>query len=113
MAIAAVTAAVAAVIGAAVWLQLVFFAAASFASLAFLRPLARAHLRMPPELRTGAAALQGARATVLKRVDADGGLVRIGGEDWSARAYMAGQVLEPGAQVEVAKIEGATALVYE
>jgi membrane protein implicated in regulation of membrane protease activity len=113
VAIAAVTAAVAAVIGAAVWLQLVFFAAASLASLAFLRPLARAHLRMPPELRTGAAALQGAHATVLKRVDADGGLVRIGGEDWSARAYMAGQVLEPGAQVEVAKIEGATALVYE
>ena len=54
-----------------------------------------------------------ARATVLRRVDADGGLVRIGGEEWSARAYNPDQVLEPGAQVEVAKIEGATALVYE
>ena len=104
---------VAAVLGAAVWLQLAVFAAGSLASLVVLRPLARAHLRMPPELRTGAAALQGAHATVLKRVDAHGGLVRIGGEDWSARAYMADQVLEPGAQVEVAKIEGATALVYE
>jgi membrane protein implicated in regulation of membrane protease activity len=113
VALASVVAAVAAVLGAAVWLQLAVFAAGSLASLAVLRPLARAHLRMPPELRTGAAALQGARATVLKRVDAQGGLVRIGGEDWSARAYMADQVLEPGAQVEVAKIEGATALVYE
>jgi membrane protein implicated in regulation of membrane protease activity len=113
VALASVAAAVAAVLGAAVWLQLAVFAAGSLASLAVLRPLARAHLRMPPELRTGAAALQGARATVLKRVDAQGGLVRIGGEDWSARAYMADQVLEPGAQVEVAKIEGATALVYE
>ena len=49
----------------------------------------------------------------LQRVDANGGLVRIGGEDWSARAYMPDQVLEPGVQVEVAEISGATALVYE
>jgi len=50
---------------------------------------------------------------VLQRVDDSGGLVRIGGEDWTARAYMPGQVLEPGVQVEVAEISGATALVYE
>ena len=60
-----------------------------------------------------AAALVGAPAVVLQRVDADGGLVRIGGEDWSARAYVPDQVLEPGAKVEVAEISGATALVYE
>ena len=68
---------------------------------------------MPALTRTGTAALIGARATVLERVDADGGRVRIGGEEWSARAYMNDQVLEPGTRVEVAKIEGATALVYE
>ncbi len=112
VALAAVIAALAAVLGAAVWLQLVLFAAGSFASLAFLRPIARAHLRLPPALRTGAAALEGARATVLRRVDGDGGLVRIGGEEWSARPYAEGEVFEAGAQVEVAKIEGATALVY-
>jgi membrane protein implicated in regulation of membrane protease activity len=50
---------------------------------------------------------------VLRRVDADGGLVRIGGEEWTARAYMEGQVYEPGDRVEVVKIEGATALVYQ
>ena len=50
---------------------------------------------------------------MLERVDADGGRVRIGGEEWSARAYMEDQVLEPGTRVEVAQIEGATALVYE
>ena len=111
VALAAVTAAVAAVLGAAVWLQLAVFAAGSFASLALLRPLARAHLRMPPALRTGAAALEGARATVLRRVDGEGGLVRIGGEEWSARPYAEGEVFEAGVQVEVAKIDGATALV--
>jgi membrane protein implicated in regulation of membrane protease activity len=68
---------------------------------------------VPAALRTGTAALTGARAVVLKRVDRDGGLVRIGGEDWSARAYMEGDVYEPGDRVEVVKIEGATALVYQ
>jgi membrane protein implicated in regulation of membrane protease activity len=50
---------------------------------------------------------------VTERVDDLGGQVKIGGEVWSARAFLDGQVLEPGARVEVAKIEGATALVYE
>jgi membrane protein implicated in regulation of membrane protease activity len=113
VALAAVAAAIAAVLGAASWLQVVVFAASSLASLAFLRPLARAHLTMPAALRTGSAALEGARATVVQRVDVDGGQVRIGGEVWSARAYVPDQVFEPGSKVEVAKIEGATALVYE
>jgi membrane protein implicated in regulation of membrane protease activity len=50
---------------------------------------------------------------VLQRVDQSGGRVRIGGEEWSARAFMPDQVIEPGTRVEVVKIEGATALVYE
>jgi len=39
--------------------------------------------------------------------------VRIGGEEWSARAYLDGQVLEEGTSVDVIQIEGATALVAE
>jgi membrane protein implicated in regulation of membrane protease activity len=113
VALAAVAGAIAAAAGAAVWLQLVVFIAGSLASLGLLRPIARAHLRMPAAIRTGAAALEGAHAVVLQRVDRDGGLVRIGGEEWSARPYMPDQVIEPGTQVEVMKIEGATALVYE
>ncbi len=113
VALAAVVGALVAVAGAAVWIQLIAFAGAALASLALLRPLARAHLRVPPALRTGTAALQGAKATVLQRVDEHGGRVKIGGEEWSARAYMPDGVYEPGAQVEVVEIKGATALVYE
>lgn len=113
VALAAVAGAVAAAVGAAVWLQLVFFIAAAAASIGLLRPIARAHLRMPAAMRTGTAALEGAKAVVLQRVDVDGGRVRIGGEEWSARAYMPDQVIEAGTRVEVVKIEGATALVYE
>jgi len=113
VALAAVAAAIAAVVGAAVWLQIIVFAGASLASLGILRPIARAHLHMPAALRTGTAALVGAPAVVLQRVDQTSGRVRIGGEEWSARAFMPDQVLEPGTKVEVVKIEGATALVLE
>jgi membrane protein implicated in regulation of membrane protease activity len=113
VALAAVAAAVVALVGVGVALQLVVFIAGSVATVAFLRPIARRHLHMPAPLRTGTAALEGTKAVVLQRVDANGGRVRIGGEEWSARAYMEDQVLEPGTRVEVVKIDGATALVYE
>ena len=83
------------------------------ASLAVLRPIARAHIHLPAISRTGTAALVGTKAMVVQRVDAAGGLVRIGGEEWTARPYMDGQAFEAGTQVEVAEIKGATALVYE
>lgn len=113
VAIAAIIAAVLALIGFGSAVQLLAFVVASIASVAVLRPLARSHLRVPPLLRTGTAALVGAKALVIEQVDVNGGLVRIGGEEWSARAFMEDQVLEPGARVEVVKIEGATALVYQ
>jgi membrane protein implicated in regulation of membrane protease activity len=113
VAVAAVGAAITAGIGGGIVLQLIVFIAVSIATIAFLRPIARRHVHMPELMRTGTAALVGKKAVVLQRVDASGGLVRIGGEDWSARAFFEEQTLEPGARVEVAKIEGATALVFE
>ena len=113
IALAGVLAAIAAAIGLGAGLQLLVFILASLASLGILRPIARAHLRMPHALRTGTAALVGARGLVLDRTDANGGRVKIGGEVWSARTFDETQVIEPGTQVEIVKIEGATALVYE
>jgi membrane protein implicated in regulation of membrane protease activity len=109
----ALGAALAATLGADAAVQLIVFIVGSAGSALLLRPLARRHLRMPAQLRTGTAALVGAPATVLQRVDRDGGRVRIGGEEWSARTFMEDQVIEPGARVEVVKIEGATAIVLE
>jgi membrane protein implicated in regulation of membrane protease activity len=113
VALAALAAAVVALLDVGVVGQLLAFIIGSIATVAFLRPIARRHLHMPAALRTGTAALEGTKAVVLQRVDVNGGRVRIGGEEWSARAYMEDQVLEPGTRVEVVKIEGATALVYE
>jgi membrane protein implicated in regulation of membrane protease activity len=114
VALAAVVAMIVSLIpGSPLWLEVAVFAAGSAASLLILRPIARAHLKMPHAIRTGTAALEGAKAVVLQRVDGTGGRVRIGGEEWSARSYVSDEVFDPGTQVEVAQIEGATALVYK
>ena len=113
LALAAIASAVVALADVGVVGQLLVFIVGAIGSVWFLRPIARRHLHMPAALRTGTAALEGTKAVVLQRVDVNGGRVRIGGEEWSARAYMEDQVLEPGTRVEVVKIEGATALVYE
>ncbi len=113
IALAALVAGIAAAVGLGVAVQLLVFIAGSAASVLLLRPIARRHLHMPVAMRTGTAALEGTKALVLQRVDANGGRVRIGGEEWSARSFMEDGVYEPGERVEVVKIEGATALVYE
>jgi membrane protein implicated in regulation of membrane protease activity len=87
------------------------FIVVSGVSIAVLRPLARRHLRIPAISRTGTAALVGKKALVLELVDGSGGRVKIGGEEWSARLFLGGEALLPGEQVEVAQVEGATALV--
>jgi membrane protein implicated in regulation of membrane protease activity len=113
VAVAAVAAAVVAGVGGGAVLQLLVFIGVALASLAVLRPIARRHVHMPALTRTGTAALVGSKAVVLQRVDVNGGRVRLAGEEWSARAYFEEQVLEPGTRVEVAQIQGATALVFE
>jgi membrane protein implicated in regulation of membrane protease activity len=113
VALAAAAATIAALLGAPLWLDVLVFVLGSLASLGFLRPLARAHLSMPRAIRTGAAALEGAKAVVLQRVDGMGGRVKIGGEEWSARSYMPDEAYDPGTVVDVMEIDGATALVYK
>jgi membrane protein implicated in regulation of membrane protease activity len=113
VALAAGAAALASLLGAGAVGSLIVFIVGSLASLLVLRPIARKHVRMPAISRTGTDALVGRKALVTRKVDAHGGRVRIGGEEWSARAYLDDQVLDEGASVDVIQIEGATALVAE
>jgi membrane protein implicated in regulation of membrane protease activity len=113
LSVAALLAAIAALVGGGLAIQLLVFILGSAGSLAVLRPVARRHLVTPARIRTGTAALVGERAVVVERVDAHGGEVKIGGEIWTARAYDDDEVMESGTRVEVLKIDGATALVSE
>ena len=111
LAVAALVAALVATSGvSAVWTLLAFIAAAGICVM-FLRPLARRDVRLPAISRTGTAALVGRSALVLVEVDDSGGRVKIGGEEWSAKPFLEGEALQPGEQVEVVQIDGATALV--
>jgi membrane protein implicated in regulation of membrane protease activity len=74
--------------GADPWLQIVVFCVVSLLMIAFVRPVALSHLKKGPS---------------------DGGLVKIGGDIWSARS--AAGVLPAGQKVVVAAIDGATAVV--
>ena len=113
VALAAGAAAVADLLGAGTIGALVVFIVCSIASLAILRPIARRHIRQPQISRTGTDALVGRKALVTRQVDALGGRVRVGGEEWSARSYLDDQVLVEGQTVDIVQIEGVTALVAE
>ena len=111
----AVAALVGAGVGAAggnVALQFGAFVVASAAGLGIARPFALRHVKQPPPLRTGTAALVGRSAYVLDDVTAHSGRVRIGGEEWSARPYDETLTIPTGSTVDVLQIEGAMALVY-
>ena len=112
IAVAAVGAAVTGAVGLPVPVQILTFVVVSVAGLGLVRPIAKHHLKQPPPLRTGTAALVGRTALVLSQTDRHDGRVRIGGEEWSSRSYDETLVIPAGATVDVIQIEGATALVY-
>jgi len=112
VAIAALVGAIAAGAGGDVPIQLGAVILASAAGLGIVRPIAVRHIKQPPVLRTGTAALVGRTALVLEEVSAYSGRVRIGGEEWSARPYDETLTIPKGTTVDVLLIEGATALVY-
>ncbi len=93
----------------------IVFVVVSLLTLGVVRPIAKSHLHVPPQIRTGAAALIGKQAVVLERIVNDEGVgcVRIDGEVWTARSLDEDQVLEKGTRVQVVDIRGATALVAE
>jgi membrane protein implicated in regulation of membrane protease activity len=109
----AALAAVVGLLGVGFALSAVLFLATSGVVFATLRPVAQRHRRLPPSIRTGAAALIGRKAVVIERIANDEGVgcVKIDGEVWTARSFDEDQVFDPGERVEVVEIRGATALV--
>lgn len=112
LAIGGLAGALTAALGLPLVVQLIVFGVTSAAGLAVIRPIAVRHVRQPPLLRSGTAALVGREALALTEVTRHSGRVRIGGEEWTARPYDPGVVIPQGADVDVLAIEGVTALVH-
>ncbi|HEX4655239.1 MAG TPA: NfeD family protein [Mycobacteriales bacterium] len=111
LSVAAVGSALIAALGAPAAVQVAVFAGVAILLLAVVRPVARRHRHMPVAIRTGTDALVGKRGTAVTEITTNGGQVRIGGEVWSARTYDERHVVPAGAPVDIAQIDGATAVV--
>ncbi|WP_424214456.1 NfeD family protein [Streptomyces sp. BI20] len=110
--VGAVAAAVTAALGGGIVAQVLVFVIVSVALIAVVRPIANRHRRQTPRQASGVDALKGRTALVLERVDGSGaGRIKLAGEIWSARALEPGVSYEPGQQVDVVDIDGATAVV--
>ncbi|MBB6416162.1 NfeD family protein [Streptomyces massasporeus] len=109
---AAVVAAVVAGVGIGVVGQFVALGVAAAAGLLVVRPVALRQMAQQPPTRDGSDALIGKRAEVMQEVTATRGLIKLSGEEWTARALDESHVIPVGALVDVMEIEGATAIVY-
>lgn len=109
---AALVPAVLSALGLPLPVQLVAFAAAAAVGVVLVRPIALRHMSQPQLERFGVEALVGKRAFVVRAVSDRDGLVRIDGEDWTARSFDDDTVIPEGAAVSVMRISGTTAYVY-
>jgi membrane protein implicated in regulation of membrane protease activity len=96
-----------------IWVDGAVFLLVSVRLLSLVRPVVRRHLTPPQSLSTGIAALEGKRALVLDHVARDEGQVKVDGQVWTARPLNEGDEFEPGEQVTVMRIDGATAVVWK
>lgn len=109
---AALVPAALAAVGLPLPIQLVAFAVAATAGVVLVRPVALRHMHTPQLERFGVEALVGKRAFVVREVSDRDGLVRIDGEDWTARTFDDDTVIPEGVPVSVMRISGTIAYVY-
>ena len=110
LAVSALVAGLAQVLGANLVVQVVVFATTAVISIGMLRPIALRHLRkQPADAATGIDALIGSTAQTLELVSQTTGTAKIAGEVWTARTE--NSEIPGNKLVTVVRIEGATAIV--
>ncbi|MCF6385954.1 NfeD family protein [Mycobacterium sp. MBM] len=95
-----------------IWADGAVFLVVSVLLLVLVRPALRRRMASGQGLPEPAKALEGKPALVLARVAQHEGQVKLDGEVWTARPLNDHDVFEPGDQVTVMHIDGATAVVY-
>lgn len=102
----------AAAFGAPFAVQVVTAVVVAAALLGLVRPEIKKHmLAGSPQVALGTASYVGRTGEVTSEVTRDGGRVRIGGEDWSARLVADALPIAVGGRVRIVSIDGATAVV--
>ena len=95
------------------WVDGLVFLVVSVLLLAVVRPALRRRLTAGKGLLEPVKALEGKPALVLDQVSRDHGQIKLDGEVWTARPLDDEDVYEPGDQVTVMHIDGATAVVWK
>lgn len=110
-AIGALAALIAALFGAPIWLQLVWFFVVSVVTLYFTRPLVLKYVNSRSQ-PTNADMVIGKEALVTEAIDnvESAGAVAVGGKVWTARSEN-GEPIEVGSIVAVLRIEGVKLIV--
>lgn len=112
-AVGSLTAMVAALLGAELWLQAVLFAVVSIVLLCALRPIIKKYFT-PKLTKTNVDALVGTTGLVTEKIEntLSQGRVKLGAMEWSARST-AGETVEEGTLVRVDRIEGVKVFVTQ
>ena len=100
---------VAAAFGAPFLVQAIVASGMAVVMLAVVRPMLKRRFTVKQHHAMGAEANLGRSAYVLDRVTTTSGQIKLGGETWTARTR--GAAIEPGEEVVVDSIEGASAVV--
>ena len=110
-AIGALSAMIASLFGAELWLQAVLFFTVSIVLLCAMRPLTKKYFT-PKIIRTNVDAVVGATGRVEETIqnNLSQGRVKLDGMEWSARSST-GEILEVGTLVKVDRIEGVKVFV--
>jgi membrane protein implicated in regulation of membrane protease activity len=77
-----------------------------------LRPTLLKRVRNMPGYRSSTSKLVGSTGVAVSQIDKHGGEIKVDGQSWTARPYMADVVIEQGTEIEVYEIDGAIAVVY-
>ena len=99
-------------LGLPVWADGAVFLLVSVVLLVLVRPVMRRRLSAGDGIPEPAKALEGKHAQVVDRITRDQGQVKLDGEVWTARPLNEDDSYEPGDQVTVMRIDGATAVVW-
>ena len=108
----ALAALIASIVGAPVWLQVVWFIAVSVAALALTRPLAKKYLNSKVQ-PTNADMMIGKECVVSEKIDniLGTGAATVDGREWTARMENDNMKAEVGEQVTILRIEGVKIIV--
>nr|WP_120492523.1 NfeD family protein [Corynebacterium lactis] len=101
-------------LGAPLWLDVVVFTVVAVALVLTVRPMLRRRMAVgdrTSELESRPELLPGKSALVVEAVSSSAGLIKVGGEFWSARALVPGETFAPESSVTIVQISGNTAIV--